>query len=335
MQNKRVTVLGDGAWGTAIAQLLARNGHHVTLWCHSHNVAAEINTSRINSRFLPGITLLPHIVATTSLEQALTFSEYIFEAVPVKFLRSVIEQAQPFVNHDHHWIVLSKGIENNTHMLPVDIIRNALGYTPDTAILSGPSYAYDVANNEPTQVMLASSNLIHAETIQRLINNNSFHTILSSDPVGIQYAAAFKNVATLGMGLLEGASYGENSRTLAFMKFLDEMKTLLMHYGGSSETTYNCAGLGDLVLTAWGNKSKNRAWGIKIGQAIKNGLNAQDFLTSQENSTSQPEGLNTLISLQHMSIQDTIPLPLTHALYKVIFETTPLTTFVDALINLK
>jgi len=351
MKKQQVTVLGDGAWGTAIAQLLAHNGHHVMQWCYSQHVATEINRTRHNAYFLPNIALSPHITATTSLEEALAFSNYIFEAIPVKFLRSIVTQAQPFARNNHQWVILSKGIENDTLMLPSEILHSTLAHMLPEIIISGPSYAYDVAHHKLTSLVIASQSSADVQPIHELINNAQLHLSRSFDTQGIQRAAAFKNVVALALAILEGASHGENTRTFAFMRLFQEMQTFITHYNSPLETVYGPAGLGDLVLTAWGTRSKNRSWGIKIGHAMTQGLDIHELLKSPSHLNNQsvgsqskefqlerfkpeipqPEGLNTLISLRNICIQDGISLPLSHALYQIIFENEPLALFINTL----
>lgn len=328
MPDTFVTVLGEGAWGTAVAQLLAHNGHQVTLWCHDPHVAHEITQTHINSRYLPGVLLHKNIASTTDIKAALQTSKYIFEATPVQFLRSVLQDTVPFATKEHCWILLSKGIEQKTLNFPTQILSSVLGpqvTTDQIAVLSGPSYAHEVAADQPTMVMIASSNHALRLQLQALVQNSYFVTELSEDTIGAQTCAAYKNVAALGIGMLEGAGYGSNTKIVAFMRALDEMRTLVALVGGKQETLYSCAGVGDLTLTALLGESRNRKVGVALGQGKK----LQDILATGVTV----EGANTVVSLQQLAAQAKKELPLCAAIYKIVYEQAPVQILIDAIMS--
>lgn len=301
----KITVLGDGAFGTAIAQLLAHNGHQVTLWCYQQAIAQEINSQHTNTRFLPGIELNKNIQAIARLPEALHGAEFIFEAIPVKFLRTIIMQAAPYVQKQT-WVTLSKGIEQDTLLFPTQIIQELVPTAP-CVVLSGPSYAHDVARGEPTLVSLAAQNTTRAQEIAQLVCNKNFSVTMSGDVIGVQACAAYKNVAAIAIGAQEGAGYGHNARTLTFMRALDEMRLLVTTLGGNPETAYSPAGVGDLALTALGGQSKNRA----LGQALGDG--------QKPDYTNLPEGANTIVSLMQLAQKLNTSLPLCATVYNMLY----------------
>lgn len=308
---KQVLVVGEGAWGTAIATLLADNGFTVLLWCHDPQVAQTIAEKRINQRYLPGITLSETIIPVTDLSVAQQV-DFIFEATPVVYVRSVLEQLKPYVTKNHTWVLLCKGIEQGYLLLPSQILDDVMGYSTKNVILTGPSFARDLANCDTTAVVLASKDAQLAADLQSMLANNYFKPFLSDDVIGVQAAGALKNVVTLALGMLDGAGYSDNARAFLFTQALQEIKTMITTLGGVPETTYGLAGIGDLVLTSMGNKSRNREVGHRLG--------AGDLLsTILEQTGYTPEGINTVQSIHQLAAKYEITLPLCAQIYHIIF----------------
>jgi len=309
----KLTVLGAGAFGTAIANMLAENGHKVTLWCYEQEVAHAITATNINSRYLPGINLHKNITATTSLQEALQNS-LIFEAVPVAHLRTVLTAAQPYCTADHQWVVLSKGIEKSSCLLPSQILKDLLPSThfPQIAVLSGPSYAQEVATHQQTGVMLASEDHLLAQQIQLLVTNSWFTTEISDDFLGVQLCAAYKNVAALYLGILAGAGAGENARAQAFLQCLEELKLLVQTLGDNTSTVYGPAGLGDMLLTCYGKQSRNHTAGILLGKG-----GTLEAVIAQLGT--EPEGFNSVVAFQQWAKKNNLTLPICSAVHEIIF----------------
>lgn len=284
-----VLVLGEGAWGTAIATLLAHN-NTVYLWCHDASLATKINSTHYNTRYLPDIKLSKRIHAITSYTQAQECA-WIFEAIPIIHLRSVIKNLKPYVTQNHHWIVLSKGIEQQTGYLPTQIIDDELGYATHSSALLGPSYATDLAHQYLTAVTLAVHECQTGFAIQKLINVDYFKPYLSTDVLGVQWCAALKNVYALLMGMLDGASYGDNVKAFILTRALHEMAQVVKVQGGKTETAYGLCGVGDLVLTGLGKYSKNQEYGRRLAQGQSNAELQKIWPT-------MPEGFNTLQALK-------------------------------------
>jgi glycerol-3-phosphate dehydrogenase (NAD(P)+) len=293
---KRVTVLGAGAWGCAFADLLATNGMDVTLWSYEPEVASAINTTHVNHRYLDGLTLHHSITATASLDQALADPDYIFEAVPVLYLRATLERVAATNAPSAQracWVLLSKGLENETFMLPSQILDNVLGVQTRKAVIGGPNFARDLVQHALTATTLACNNQADAAELIAMLKNNFFKPYLSNDIIGVQVAGAAKNVLALAAGMAHGAGYKDNTIAFLLTQGLEEIAQLIVLLGGERQTTYSLAGLGDMLLTCTSTLSKNYRAGFLLGQGVQ--LNA---LT--QHMPVIPEGINTTRSVQHL-----------------------------------
>lgn len=313
-----ITILGDGAWGTAVATVLAANNHDVTLWCHNPAVATSIEKSHINARYLPNFTLSAKITPTTSLSDALK-NKIVFEAIPVQFMRKVLEQCKPYNTQDHKWVSLSKGIEAETLLFPTQIITDVLGQNTKVAALSGPSYAYDLAKQQPTGLVVASQDQTFTKELKTLLENNYVYPEISNDLLGVQLSGALKNIFALGTGILVGAGYGENTQTLMTMRGLKELEQLIEKIGAQKETLYGLAGVGDLILTCFGKQSRNYKVGFMIGQGKK-------LEAILKETGHVPEGVNTLKSIQQLGVKFDIKLPICAKINGIIFDNNPART---------
>ncbi len=314
---KNVCVLGDGAWGTAVATLLAHNGHTVKLWCHNPLVADSIAKTGYNQQFLPGIKLDARIQPVVDIAQAVDGARFIFEAVPVSYLRSVLEQARPCVNQQHVWVILSKGIEQQTLMLPSQVLDDVVGYVAKKVIFSGPSFARDLACKDITAVTLAATDQTLVQEVQQLLHNDYFRPYSSTDPVGVQVGGALKNVITLGVGIVEGAGFSDNTKAFLFTRGLQEMERLAQVLGGTPSTLYGLSGVGDLVVTATGKQSRN----LLVGQQLGKGEVLETILHNLGGKV--PEGINTVQSVHELQQKLGITLPICQGIYEVIFEQLP------------
>lgn len=311
MINSSITILGAGAWGTAIAHLLATNGHDVILWCHEPELAQEINEFHTNSFFLPNVDLPHSVKATASIGEAITCADIIFEAVPVKYLREILDHAQPFINKDQLFVVLSKGMEQDTFLVPTQIIDDQLCTKMKKAVVCGPSFARDLVDGVPTGVVVASDNHEVAKKVSKLLCNNYFSCHLSDDIFGVQLCAALKNVFALSMGIAFGAQARDNTVALFLTKALFEMAQVVDVLGGKRETVYGLAGIGDLVLTCYGSLSKNFTLGKLLGQG--------NLLSDIASDGIFPEGINTIQSLIKLSEKMNLSLPMVQGAYNFIF----------------
>lgn len=283
----KITVLGDGAFGTAIANLLADNGYSVLLWCYNQDVKEEINSKHTNSKFIPGFKLNKNIVAADDLDYCLESSDFIFEAIPVKFLRSVLTQIKNSKQYQNKkFIILSKGIEFETQKFPSQIIEEIFN-TKNISVLMGPSFAQGVLSKDYTCVNLASTSLELSKKIQKIVQNDYFKVEIIDDFIGVQVCAAYKNVITLKVGIAEGQKKGDNTIATIITQGLKNMAQWVKKYGGNKDTVYTYAGVGDLVLTSLGEHSKN----LKFGRCLGEGLSIEK---SKEKLGFEPEGINSL-----------------------------------------
>lgn len=308
---KSITILGSGAWGTAIATVLAHNGHRVTIWSHEAQSADEINQRHTNSTFLPEVLLHESISATTSLPEACRNSEWIFEAVPVQFLRSVFVAAACHIRQDHKFVLLSKGIEQETALLPSQILLETCGSRTSHIVVSGPSFAKDLAQKQLTGVIAATAQISLLNDLKNILENDYFKIIPSTDVVGVQLCAALKNVITFGIGVLDGAGYTDNTKSLFFVKILEETKTLMSSCKGQPETLLGLAGIGDLVLTAFGKHSRNLAAGQRVGKG-------ESISSIQASLEAVPEAFNSVISVKQLIATQQLSLSLFEGLYSIM-----------------
>lgn len=311
--NKRIAVLGDGAWGTAIATVLAYNGYTVHLWCYNDAVRLDIITNRCNSQYLPEVKLSKNIIPLTDLAAVFDGVDTIFEAIPVVYLRSVLELTKKFYRSEQLWVVLSKGIEVDTLLLPTQMLNDVFSVNVKSVIVSGPSFAYELARQRPTAVVAAACNDMVAGYVKNMLANSFFNIETSLDVSGVALCCAYKNVIALIAGYLEGAGLGANLQAWAITQGLAEMATLVQHCGGNLPTVYGLSGLGDLLLTATSQRSKNRICGILLGK----GKRLNEICAATKNL---PEGVNTVQSVHALMDRYNLSLPLCSAIYRILFE---------------
>ena len=323
---KTVCVLGEGAWGTAVSTLLAHNGYTVKLWCHDPEVAQTIDTTRFNERYLPGVRLDELIMPVTNLSEAVGNVNWLFEAIPVQFLRTVLEQVKDVVIAEQKWIVLSKGIEQDTLLLPTQLIDEVLEKQVPKAVVVGPSYAKDLSEKQITAVTLAASDCDLGLPLQKMLANDYFRPYLSLDLIGAQVGAAIKNVIALAVGMLDGAGYDDNVKAFLFTRGLVEMVTIAQALGGEKETLYGLSGVGDLVLTAMGKHSKNREVGRRLGagQTLEKILDETGYI---------PEGINTANSVYQLMQQKKLDLPVCSGVYEIIHNKKSIPALLNDLMN--
>ncbi len=321
---KHVTIIGEGAWGTAVATLLAHNGYHVRIWCHHRELVDSINTTHQNERFLPGILLDKKIKAVASLKEALADVTWVFEAIPVKYLRTVLKEAKPWVHEQQIWVVLSKGIEQETLLFPSQIIDEVFEKKVATTIFAGPSFAMDVARKQITAVTIAAADCEQGKALQKILANDYFRPYITTDFIGVQAGAALKNVITIGVGMLDGAGYTDNAKAFLLTRGLSEMMQLSCALGGTKETVYGLSGVGDLVLTGMGELSRNLLVGRRLGRG-----DSLDTILKEIDAI--PEGINTVQSVYQLMKKQKISLPICRGIYEIIFKGRSLHNFLQSL----
>ncbi|MBT4595080.1 NAD(P)H-dependent glycerol-3-phosphate dehydrogenase [bacterium] len=264
---RRVSVIGAGAWGTALSQVLARNGHDVLLWAREKEVVDDINTNHTNSKFLKGSSLSSNVRATGDMEKIARHSDIVLEAIPVAFIRGILREFAKFSRRDHRWIVTSKGLEIGTNLLPSQIIDEM--FSPShLAVLAGPTFACEVVRGKFSTAMLAvhEGDEKFLNEILSLFSAENFVLSPSYDPIGVQVGGAYKNILALTIGVALGANLGDNAMAALMTKGLEESAFIIKLWGGRGETVYGLAGAGDLILTMLSPKSKNMSAGMMLGQ---------------------------------------------------------------------
>ncbi len=309
------TVVGAGAWGTALADLMARNGHHTTLWARETDVVADVNAHHRNTRFLSGVALSPNLTATDDLAAAVASANSITFVAPSHVLRGVIRSAAHAVREDAVLIVATKGIERESFALMTDIVAEELPGRSVVA-LSGPSFAAEVAQRQPTAVVAASRDAAAALRTQQLFSSPEFRVYTQRDVIGVELGGALKNVMAVATGVLDGLGLGFNPRAALITRGLAEMTRLGVALGAEASTFAGLAGMGDLVLTCTGSLSRNRTVGVEIGQ----GRPVEEVLHSRETVA---EGVVTTQSAHALAQARGVEMPIVRTMHRILFEAMP------------
>ncbi len=311
----RTTVIGAGAWGTALANLLAENGHEVLLWAYEADVVDTVNTQGENRRFLAGVPLHQSLRAVPSLPVACDGAELIIYASPSHVLRQVASQAARAVPHGVPLVVATKGIEKGRLALMTDVVAQETPGRPVVA-LSGPSFALEVANHHPTAIVAASTDAQAAQLTQQALSNSTFRVYTQRDVVGVELGGALKNVMAVATGISDGLQLGFNARAALITRGLAEMTRLGVRLGAEASTFAGLAGIGDLVLTCTGSLSRNRSVGLEIGR----GAALSDVLQGRDTVA---EGVTTTESALELSRKHDVEMPIVRAVHRVLFERQP------------
>jgi len=311
----RCAVIGAGAWGTAIADLLVRNGHEVRLWAHEPDVVEAINGRHENVRFLAGAQLFPALVATGRLEHAGDGAQCVAYVTPSHVLRSIVRQSRAAVSRGATLVVASKGIELGTLATMTAVVHEEMP-EHDVVALSGPSFAAEVVAQQPTAVVAASRAPDAATLVQCTFSSSNFRVYTHDDVLGVELGGALKNVIAVAVGIAEGLGLGYNPRAALITRGLAEMTRLGVALGASPRTFAGLAGLGDLILTCTGALSRNRAVGIEIGR----GATLAEILATRETVA---EGVLTTQSAHALAEREGIEMPIIAAVHRILFEEQP------------
>jgi glycerol-3-phosphate dehydrogenase (NAD(P)+) len=266
----RIAVMGSGAWGTAIVlSLTGRGGHDLTLWSHSPEVSETIAERGENTSFLPGFAVPKSIRATSSIEEALLDAEIVVSVMPSHHVRASYEQFVPFLRSGQLLVSATKGIEDETLLRMSELITDVLGkfgFSLPVGVLSGPSFAQEVAAGSPTAITIASQDADLAARVQGEFSSQSLRLYTNDDVVGVELGGALKNVIAIAAGIVSGLGLGHNSAAALITRGIAETTRLAVACGGRSETLAGLSGIGDLVLTCTGSLSRNRTVGIELGK---------------------------------------------------------------------
>ncbi len=313
--NLRLGVVGAGSWGTALANLLAGKGNAVDLWVFETDVCRQIERYHENKVFLPGVTLSGNLRPTNDLRQAAADKDLVLVVVPSHVMRHVTEQMRAYLDRDTLLVTASKGIENQTHLTMSGVIRDTLEEWPDSklAVISGPSFAKEVARKSPTVVTAASADIGMAEMVQSVFATPYFRVYTNTDVVGVEIGGAIKNVIAIAAGVIDGLGLGLNTRAALITRGLTEIQRLGRRMGADPRTLAGIAGVGDLILTCTGDLSRNHTVGKKIGE----GLRLDEILAEMRMVA---EGVKTAKSVYNLARKLEVEMPICQAMYAILYE---------------
>jgi len=310
----KISVIGAGSFGTAMATVAARYGNHVMLWAHDPRVSDEMRTTGTNSVYLPDLALGEQITPTSDLAEAAAFSDTLFMVVPSHHYRSVLTQLLPHLRGRISVISGTKGIENQTLERMSEVSQAVLGDAMQSfAVLSGPTFAVEAARGDPTAAVIASKDVEFAKSIQQSMSGSAFRLYHSDDVTGVELGGSLKNVIAISAGVLEGLGLGSNTNAALITRGLREITRLGMALGGRLETFAGLAGMGDLVLTCTGALSRNRRVGVQLGR----GKRLPDILAETREVA---EGVKTSKSARDLAERHQIEMPITSEMYRVLYE---------------
>ncbi len=313
--NLRLGVVGAGSWGTALANLLAGKGYAVDLWVFETDVCRQIERHRETKVFLPGVTLSENLRPTNDLRLAAADKDLVLVVVPSHVMRQVTEQMGACLDRDTLLVTASKGIENQTHLTMSGVIRDTLQGWPDSklAVISGPSFAKEVARKAPTVVTAASADIGMAEMVQSVFVTPYFRVYTNTDVVGVEIGGAIKNVIAIAAGVIDGLGLGLNTRAALITRGLTEIQRLGRRMGADPRTLAGIAGVGDLILTCTGDLSRNHTVGKKIGE----GLRLDEILAEMRMVA---EGVKTAKSVYNLARKLEVEMPICQEMYAILYE---------------
>ncbi|RBP89584.1 glycerol 3-phosphate dehydrogenase (NAD(P)+) [Cytobacillus firmus] len=325
-EKESVAVAGAGSWGTALAMVLADNGHDVRMWGHNPDLIEEINKHHTNQKYLSGVHLPVEIRGYTSLEEALNGTDTLILAVPTKAIREVIGKIKGIRKEPLTIVHVSKGIEPDSLLRISEMIEEEMtgNLLDSVVVLSGPSHAEEVSLRHPTTVTVSSKNMDAAEKIQDLFINNNFRVYTNPDIIGVEIGGALKNIIALAAGITDGLGYGDNAKAALITRGLAEIARLGMKMGASPLTFSGLAGIGDLIVTCTSVHSRN--W--RAGNLLGKGHNLQEVL---DNMGMVVEGVRTTKAAHQLAQKYDVKMPITTVLYDVLFNNVNAKDAVDLL----
>ena len=315
IEKAKIGVVGAGSWGTAIANLLATKGYGVDLWVYEPEVVEQILKHRENKVFLPGAKLSENIFPTNDLETVVSHKDLVVIVVPSHLVRDVTGKMAPYISASTIIVSASKGIENTTHLTMSGVIHQTLPFIDEKnlTVLSGPSFAREVAEQVPTGVTVAAKDPAVAEFVQQVFATPYFRVYTNDDLIGVELGGAVKNVIAISSGIVDGLKLGTNTRAILITRGLVEIRRLGQKMGANPDTFIGLAGIGDLLLTCTGDLSRNHTVGKKIGE----GLKLNDVLSQMRMVA---EGVKTAKSVYNLSKKLGVEMPISHATYHVLYD---------------
>lgn len=315
MDKQRICILGAGSWGTALAIQAARNNHDTILWGHNADHVSALQQERKNSRYLPGILLPDNLTVTDTLKTAVQFSDIVLLAVPSHAFVTTLIKIKAHLNPNTTIAWATKGLSHDNGSFLHHSVISQLGEKTPMAILSGPTFAMEVANGLPSAITIASEQPHCATKLAGIFHSAHFRTYTSTDIIGTQIGGATKNVLAIAAGIADGLGYNANTRSALITRGLAEIIRLNHRLGGQQETLMGLAGLGDLILTCTDNQSRNRRFGIGLGQGKK----PHDLITE---INQEIEGIAATEQIHRLSKQLNVDMPITEQIYQILYQNT-------------
>lgn len=304
-------VLGAGAWGTTIANLLAKKGNLVTIWSYEKGTADDINFSKENKKFLPGIKLNEKITAASNFLESINNKDLIVLAIPTQFIRSVLTKEKFNISPETVCLSISKGIEKETLKTPSQIVNDFI--QNEIVALSGPNLSKEIANDLPAASVAASKDMSKAKIIQEILSGENFRVYTSRDVIGVELGGALKNVIAIAAGICDGLNLGNNAKSALMVRGMSEISRLGIKLGAEADTFMGLSGIGDLITTCSSSFSRNHF----VGEEIAKGNKLANVLSKMN---AVPEGVDTVISALELSKKHKIEMPIAAEVYRVLFE---------------
>jgi glycerol-3-phosphate dehydrogenase (NAD(P)+) len=313
-----IGVIGGGSFGTALAKLLADLAHDVVLWFRDPERARKVAAARENSDYLPNVQLSANVHVSSDLEEAVAGRELLVAMGPSHVMREVMARARPFITGTPYVVSAAKGIEEHSHKRMTEVLEDVLGksFASRIAVLSGPSFAREIAQGMPTAVTGAAFSSETAELVQTVFRGPAFRVYSSTDPVGVELGGAAKNVVAIAAGVSDGLGFGSSSRAALITRGVAEIARLVEAFGGDARTVSGLSGVGDIVLTCTGDLSRNRTVGLRMGR----GERLNDILASMK---SVAEGVRNSVSVEALAHQAGIEMPITEQVRLMLHEDKP------------
>ncbi|MFQ5647127.1 MAG: NAD(P)H-dependent glycerol-3-phosphate dehydrogenase [bacterium] len=322
----KISVIGGGSWGTALADLFSRKGYRTALWIHGRELSRQISRLRENRAYLPGVKLLPNLQATNLLEEALHETELVVMAVPSHVIRPVLRSMKKHLPHRVPLLSASKGIEQSRFLRVSQIIGEELGGTDRLAVLSGPNFAREVARELPAAAVIAACSKELAVFLQNRLSTPRFRIYTSDDVIGVELGGALKNVIAIAAGVCDGLGFGFNARAALITRGLAEMTRLGAALGADRLTFMGLAGMGDLLLTCTGDLSRNR----RVGLGLSRGKRLEEIL---EEMKMVAEGVKTSEAAVLLGKQTGVELPIMEGVWAMLYRNQPPRELIDELLN--
>lgn len=308
-----MTVIGAGSYGSALAISLARNGEHVVLWGHEPQHVAQLEIDRANDAFLPGVSFPPTLIVTADLKQAVEASCDLLVVVPSHVFGVVLAQIAPYLRPDSRICWATKGLEPETGRLLQEVAKETLGESVPLAVLSGPTFAKELAAGLPTAIAVASEDANFVADLQEKIHcSRTFRVYANHDFIGMQIGGAVKNVIAIGAGMSDGIGYGANARTALITRGLAELTRLGLALNAERDTFMGMAGLGDLVLTCTDDQSRNRRFGLALGQG-------RGVDEAQAEIGQVVEGYRNTKEVRALAKRAGVEMPIVEQIYQVLY----------------